>query len=350
MVTVVTQTHSDDKEDMVCTDSGDGPLSVSSHIDPHLAGQQLARAREEKSFTIADVAQQTHIRQQYLISMEKGDVESLPGHVYAVGFVKTYAACLGLDPAELLEQFGLNRDMEADYSAAKHAAIPPDQQQRPSALIIRLSILFILLLIGGLLIGQNWGHKLVQYGQDTYMQDMKDKTLHKEPSVSGHMSNDAAHAQTSERLGDSASAFSSTIENTHHEVASMLRQPEPRAVDMGSRAHDALRASAAAHMPPPLTRQLVPSSAAVPLEIVATQQTWVQVLDQDQTIIFVQLMHPGDRYTIPLEKTGLLLTTGNAGGVHLAQADHMTEALGQPGQVLRGISIDREKQRLQDTE
>lgn len=52
-----------------------------------------------------DVERRTKIRKKYLEALEDGDWSVLPGEVYARGFVRSYAECVGLDGLELLEKY-----------------------------------------------------------------------------------------------------------------------------------------------------------------------------------------------------------------------------------------------------
>lgn len=68
--------------------------------DMHTAGDVsnfLKRMRLEKNATIEDVATHTKIRKKWLESMELGEYNKLPGAVYAIGFVRTYATYLNLN-------------------------------------------------------------------------------------------------------------------------------------------------------------------------------------------------------------------------------------------------------------
>ncbi|WP_236995081.1 helix-turn-helix domain-containing protein [Heliomicrobium modesticaldum] len=46
---------------------------------------------------------ETNIRLAYLTALEEGNYDLLPGRVYGVGFMRSYAKYLGLDPAPLIE-------------------------------------------------------------------------------------------------------------------------------------------------------------------------------------------------------------------------------------------------------
>ncbi len=65
-------------------------------------GDMLRRARENRRLTLAQVEDEIRIRQKFLKALEEGDHEVLPEEVYARGFIRSYAAFLGLDPGEAL--------------------------------------------------------------------------------------------------------------------------------------------------------------------------------------------------------------------------------------------------------
>jgi cytoskeleton protein RodZ len=70
-------------------------------------GTELKRLREQKGLTLEDVQYGTKIRTRYLEAIEAGELEALPGIVYARGFIKSYAEFLGINGQELLETYGM---------------------------------------------------------------------------------------------------------------------------------------------------------------------------------------------------------------------------------------------------
>lgn len=68
-------------------------------------GQHLKEAREQKGISLDDLQQTTKIQKRYLIAIEEGRFDSLPGIFYARAFIKTYAEAIGLDPEPLFDQF-----------------------------------------------------------------------------------------------------------------------------------------------------------------------------------------------------------------------------------------------------
>jgi cytoskeleton protein RodZ len=52
-------------------------------------GADLRAARERLAWSIQDIADGLRIRGQYLVALEEGRVDELPGTAYAVGFLRT---------------------------------------------------------------------------------------------------------------------------------------------------------------------------------------------------------------------------------------------------------------------
>ena len=67
-------------------------------------GERLRAAREEKGFSLEDIAAETRIPHRHLESLETGDWDRLPAPTYTIGFAKSYAGAVGLDRAEIGDQ------------------------------------------------------------------------------------------------------------------------------------------------------------------------------------------------------------------------------------------------------
>lgn len=67
-------------------------------------GDVLRQARENKNLSLADVEEEIKIRSRYLEALEAEEFDILPGNVYLIGFLRSYATFLGLDANELVSQ------------------------------------------------------------------------------------------------------------------------------------------------------------------------------------------------------------------------------------------------------
>ncbi|GEO78397.1 Xre-like DNA-binding protein [Companilactobacillus mindensis DSM 14500] len=68
-------------------------------------GQKLRNARIKKGYTIDDLQQITKIQKRYLIAIEEGQFDHLPGDFYVRAFIKQYSDAVGISSDELLEEY-----------------------------------------------------------------------------------------------------------------------------------------------------------------------------------------------------------------------------------------------------
>lgn len=67
--------------------------------------KRLREERLRQGWSLEEIEEETKIRKYYLEALENGNFRVLPPPVYASGFVKRYAALLGLDEKEMVAEF-----------------------------------------------------------------------------------------------------------------------------------------------------------------------------------------------------------------------------------------------------
>lgn len=112
------------------------------------AGADLRAARERLGWALPDVAVMLRIRPAYLEALECGRLSQLPGNVYALGFLRTYATALGLDAEEVARRFRAEAGEIPRHSELIFPAPVPERGLPAGALI-----LLGLILVGGAYIG-----------------------------------------------------------------------------------------------------------------------------------------------------------------------------------------------------
>jgi cytoskeletal protein RodZ len=78
-------------------------------------GQRLYRERIQRKLTLEDIAKATKIKASFLAAIEKGEYSKLPSPAYAQGFVRNYAAFLGLSKPEMTALFRREFDEKKAY-------------------------------------------------------------------------------------------------------------------------------------------------------------------------------------------------------------------------------------------
>ena len=76
----------------------------------------------------------------------------------------------------------------------------------------------------------------------------------------------------------------------------------------------------------------------------ATDDSWVQVRGPDG-LLMTRLMRRGDAYRVQPDATGLMLMTGNAGGLLIELDGAILPPLGRSGEVRRDIPLDANRLR-----
>ena len=85
-----------------------------------------------------------------------------------------------------------------------------------------------------------------------------------------------------------------------------------------------------------------PKSEASRIVIYAQQSAWVEILDESGNEVVSKVLKPGDRYDVP-DQEGLMLTTGNIGGLVLTLDGHDVQPLGENGDKLKNFHLSPAK-------
>ena len=90
--------------------SGDRETNRASGLTPSLEvgpdiGAALKAARELRGLNLQELADSTRIRRSYLAAIEEMRLEELPSRPFTIGYIRAYAAALGLDGDAAVERF-----------------------------------------------------------------------------------------------------------------------------------------------------------------------------------------------------------------------------------------------------
>jgi transcriptional regulator with XRE-family HTH domain len=170
-------------------------------------GKTLQLAREERGFTVEDMARKTRIPRATIADIELGLTDSLPPMVYVRGFIRSYAKELGLDPEALSAQMsrsGLESPTDSSptqsnvprlhggMGSAPYRVIFSDLPEHPKGLLSS-QFLFAVLAVGMLIAG--W----VMAGTDTGSEKVTVQHHQSLPTIQNTVEGVTAYTQTSER-------------------------------------------------------------------------------------------------------------------------------------------------------
>jgi cytoskeleton protein RodZ len=164
-------------------------------------GGLLRATRLKLGEDLKSASRVTKIRPEYLEALEEGKIAALPGRTYAIGFLKTYADFLGLDPAECLAKF-----------KTEHAPPPPvegelgfvpkeseNQVRVPQGTLVIVGVVVILLIYAGVYLFRSANN----YMDERAKQPAATQTS---PSVSGPVAGATPPAGTTQSGGPASPA------------------------------------------------------------------------------------------------------------------------------------------------
>ena len=308
------------------------------------AGAELREARERLGWDLGEVAAALRIKIAYLQAIEDGRISALPGNAYALGFLRTYATTLGLDPDAVSRRF---RAEANDVNRRPDLAFPAPAPERgvPTGALVLI----------GLLIAA------VGYGAWYKLSDREPVLTHTVPPVPDSLLPARHAAPISPQVASVLPPPGVAVPVLpQHSVAAPAPPPQPTPVPTGTAPaaappatpavtspatpFTAAPSASAVPAPPglPATAVSPPAAAAAGIVLHASAVTWVQIRGADKHVVWDHVMQPGDTWTVPADTPGLTLTTGNAGGLVLSSDGKTSPVLGKNGAVLRNVSLDKQ--------
>jgi cytoskeletal protein RodZ len=133
-------------------------------------GKWLQTARESQSLSIEDAERETRIRPRYLRALETGDYGAMPGgESQTRGFLRRYAAFLGLSPDEAITRYdqevhGASPSAAAPSSTVREEIVSPARPMDLSppnmglwATLAVIGLVIFLVLVGWWLLSRDFG-------------------------------------------------------------------------------------------------------------------------------------------------------------------------------------------------
>lgn len=342
-------------------------------------GADLRAARERLGWPVETMAAGLRIRVAFLTALEAGRVADLPGNAYAIGFLRSYANALGLDPDEVTRRFRAEAD---DVNRMTELSFPAPVPSRgvPAGAVVLLGVVLAI----GAYVG--W-YRLSGNGElppevvppvPTRLAPLAERAVPPAPVPPG-VANPGASAPgggaavTSGTVGPapltataagagptaalSAAATPSPASASGASASAMSGSPTsglPSSASLAAATPGSgagLTGTAGRPEPTPMASvsptqaaaatTMPPAAAATQPRIVlsASADAWLQVRDKTGQVLLNRVLHAGEFWAVPAQ-ANLVLTTGNAGGTDILVDGTAIVPLGASGAVRHDIPLD----------
>jgi len=258
-------------------------------------GEELREARNALGVSLEDAAAQLRINKRYLQALEEGRVKDLPGAAYAVGFVRSYATALGLDPDDAVRRF---RDVSGTAVAKSGDLVFPEPVPRRGIPTGVLAALGLALAMGGYIAWYQWSGR-------------------------------------GERVVDAVPPLPPRLERA---AEGPVTQAVPPAPVVEPPAPAPVPAPVAVPPPP----RIDPDKPRVVVR--AKGESWVQIRDNPgNRVLTDRVLRAGEIIEIP-NRPGFVLTTGKAENLDILLDGQDVDPFGGPG-VRRNIALEPDRLR-----
>jgi cytoskeleton protein RodZ len=109
-------------------------------------GELLRTTREERGYTVDQVIHETNISRSYIENLEAEFFDEFPAEAYLIGFLRTYASYLGLDPEKVISLYRNHKLREEP--APLEALVGKKQKSIPPFVFIIVGAVVILAVAG----------------------------------------------------------------------------------------------------------------------------------------------------------------------------------------------------------
>jgi cytoskeletal protein RodZ len=270
--------------------------SGAPEADGQTVGHVLRARREALALDERAVAARLCLRRDLVASIEAGQYSRLHGRAYALGYIRSYALLLGLDAQQIVNQF----KAEVDAVDPARDALPVFPNVQPTGWFGPYRLLAAAGLGAGLL----------------YLLAQVLSVPEPAPTV--------------------------LVEADESGVT--VVDPTP-AVDAGARSAIEANPRVESGPVPVVPAAVATPAAGLPSRIIltATEAAYLEIRDPSAapaaTKIVARELSAGESFSIP-NREGLVLLTGNAGGLLVAVDGRAVGPLGARGQVIRGLNLD----------
>ncbi|MDF1736869.1 MAG: helix-turn-helix domain-containing protein, partial [Minwuia sp.] len=123
-------------------------------------GAELKSERERFGLLLSEVSERLRIRVAYLEAIEEGRFGDLPGRIYAIGFLRSYAEFLGADGDVCVQMFK-DEAGTGGHSRRLEFPVPQNENRRPGPATLLVAVLLGAAVYGGWFVLQGEDQQIV---------------------------------------------------------------------------------------------------------------------------------------------------------------------------------------------
>lgn len=289
-------------------------------------GPALRAHRLKQGLDLAKVSGDLKIRRPYLEALEDSRDSVLPGRAYAIGFVRTYSAYLGMDSKEVVRRFKLELSPEAGLAEERLAEDYSYVDAGPERRWPKGSLLILLMISLAAIYGAwqlSFSVDQMVSGRSTSVSPVSRPDLNDGVApLSGSVS----------ELGSGGEADASVTLKTLPSLASPVLMPpatplaEPAVAPEGNQ-YGVDSANAAAAPAGRVTLRALKNDA------------WLRIEAANGKALFSETLKAGDTYVTP-DQEGLVMVARDAGAFEILVDQKSIGLAGPNGLVLTGLSLN----------
>ena len=280
----------------------DQPVSSESEqrLPKMLPGARLAALREERGWTVEQVASQLNLAPRQILAIERDDYPALPGMAIVRGFVRTYAKLLKVDAAPLLADLGGETVLVHESLMPQKSLSTPFADSRMPSMMERPGLSSKWVVGALLLVLVAVGFWATRYSGDQPANPIVASSAVKEDvaSMAGAVENKP-----------------STEVKTEPGVVPPAETGAPATAATAMPSQAAATATSPATPPQPVAPDATIASGKDALQLKVREESWIEIRrSSDNKVLLSRIGKPGETETIQVTEP-VSVVIGNAGGV-----------------------------------
>lgn len=267
-------------------------------------GTLLCATRMRLGKDLQHIAELLHIRYTYLVAMEDGRYEDLPGQAYAIGFVRAYADHLGLDGGEIVRRY------KEESTGLKNRPVFEFPLQTPDSGVPSGALILMAVLLGMVIYGVWYAVAGSDRSAVAVIQEVPDRlTTMLNPPPPATPTAENGNSEEALAKGDATDSTSDAPEPTPPDTL-VTQSAEP---------------------------PVVPATIDV-VELRAKSDVWITLKTVDNPER-TQLLHKGEVFRAPEGGGGMTLVTGKPTDLEILVNGEVMPPLDE-GTFARGVPLD----------